>query len=132
MEARFPDAEPSGPAGHSTFEWILGGQFLLQRTEFSVPGPPEGAMIVGLDPEGKGFVQHYFDSRGIARIYQMRLTGGVWVLQRDTPDFTPLEFRQRFVGNFSDDGGSIAGRWERSRNGTDWDHDFELHYQRMT
>ena len=132
MEAKFPGAQPTGPSGLCTFEWMLGGQFLLQRTEFSAPGPPEGAMIVGPDLEGKNFTQHYFDSRGVARLYAMTFGEGTWTLQRDISDFSSLPFRQRFVGRFSDDGGSIDGRWELSHDGVQWERDFELIYERAT
>ena len=63
MEALFPGAEPTGPVGLSTFEWMLGGQFLVQRTEFSAPGPPGAVTIVGPDPDGPRFTQHYFLTR---------------------------------------------------------------------
>ncbi|MGD0380093.1 MAG: DUF1579 family protein [Acidimicrobiales bacterium] len=132
MEALFPGVEPTGPTGRTTFEWMLGGQFLLQRTEVSEPGAPEAVMIVGLDPEGAAFTQHYFDSRGVARLYSMNVEERIWTLQRDTPDFTSLPFRQRFVGHFSEDGGRIDGRWERSQDGASWEHDFELIYERIT
>lgn len=62
----------------------------------------------------------------------MTFEEGIWTLQRDTSDFTSLPFRQRFVGTFSDDGKSIDGRWERSHDGADWEHDFELIYKRIT
>ena len=78
------------------------------------------------------FTQHYFDSRGVTRLYSMTLEEGIWTLQRDTPDITPLEFRQRFVGAFRDEGASIEGRWERSDDGSTWEHDFELRYTRIT
>jgi hypothetical protein len=131
MEARFPGAEPTGPAGRSTFEWILGGQFLMQRTGFSVPGPPDGVSIVGADADGEGFTQHYFDSRGIARVYAMTFDGAVWKLQRDAPDFTELPFHQRYTGTFSDDTRMIDGQWERSDDGVTWDHDFALTYRKV-
>jgi hypothetical protein len=131
MEALFPGAEPTGPTGFSTFEWMLGRQFLLQRTEFSVPGPPPGVAIVGPDPDGTRFTQHYFDSRGVARLYSMTFDERVWTLQRDASDFTALLFRQRFVATFGDDGGSIDGSWERSHDGVTWEHDFELRYRRI-
>src|ERR1035441_3817601 len=130
MEATFPGAERTGPAGLSTFEWILEGEFLLQRTEFSVTGSPAGVMIVGSDPEGANFTQHYFDSRGVARLYSMTFEEGSWTLQRDTQDFTSLSFRQRFIGSFNDDETRIDGRWEISHDGANWEHDFELTYTR--
>jgi hypothetical protein len=130
MEARIPGVEPNGPFGLCTFEWALGGQFLLQRTEFSVPGPPEGVMIIGPDLEGENFTQHYFDSRGVARLYAMTIGEEAWTLQRDVSDFSPLLFRQRFIGRFSNDGAGIEGRWERSDDGAQWEHDFGLIYVR--
>jgi hypothetical protein len=43
VEARFPSGPPGGsPAAHSVFEWILGGRYLAQRTEISIPEVPDG------------------------------------------------------------------------------------------
>jgi hypothetical protein len=137
-EVRFPGGQPAspggggdGPAALSRFEWILGRQFLVQRTEMAVAGPPDGLMIVSADPETGAYTQHYYDSRGVARLYSMSLAGGVWTLTRESPDFTPLDFRQRFSGTFSDDGNTISGAWERSFNDSDWEHDFALTYRRV-
>ena len=41
----------------------------------------------------------------------MTFREGTWTLQRDTPDFTSLDFGQRFIGTFGDDGVRIDGRW---------------------
>jgi hypothetical protein len=137
MEARFPgdqpalsDAAGSGVVARSRFEWALGGQFLLQHTQISIPDVPDSLAIVGADPAAGGYTQHYYDSRGVARLYAMRFAGGVWTLTREAPDFTPLDFRQRFTGTFSDDGNVITGAWEKSADGADWAHDFVLIYRR--
>jgi hypothetical protein len=37
-------------------------------------------------------------SRGVVRIYAMTFDDGVWILRRESADFTPLAFAQRFVG----------------------------------
>jgi hypothetical protein len=37
----------------------------------------------------------------------------VSLLTRETPDFTPLLFAQRFIGTFSADDNTIDGRWEK-------------------
>ena len=47
------------------------------------------------------------------------------------PDFTPLDFSQRFTGTFSDDGKTIAGPWEISHDGKTWEHDFDLTYTKV-
>jgi hypothetical protein len=123
----------AGVTGRAVFEWVLGGQFLVERSEVpDVPEAPDGIAIVGVDRDGEAFTQHYFDSRGVARVYAMTFRDGVWTLLRDAPDFSPLDFRQRFTGRFSADGGTISGRWETSTDGSSWDHDFDLTYRKLT
>jgi hypothetical protein len=88
---------------------------------------PDGVAIIGADPEREGrFLQHYFDSRGVARIYKMSLGDGLWKLWRDSPDFSPLDFSQRYTGTFTDEDRTISGSWETCHDGTTWEHDFDL------
>ena len=135
VEARFPGqsappgAAGDGPVARSWFEWALGRQFLLQRTEVPAPEVPDGLMIVSADPETGAYTQHYYDSRGVVRLYAMSFADGVWTLTRESPDFTPLDFRQRFTGTFSADGNTISGAWETGHDGQ-WEHDFALTYRR--
>ena len=82
------------------------------------------------DLETGSYTQHYFDSRGVVRLYAMTFADGVWTLTRESPDFTPLEFRQRFTGRFGADGNTISGAWEKGRDGGEWEHDFTLTYRR--
>jgi hypothetical protein len=128
MEASFPDGY--GGSGRAVFEWALDRQFLVCRTE--VPGgPPDGLMIMGYDPGRMPYCQHYFDSRGVARVYAMNLSDGVWTLLRDSADFTPLDFAQRYTGTFAADGRRIEGRWESAQDGTTWELDFHLSYTKV-
>jgi hypothetical protein len=60
----------------------------------------------------------------------MSLADGVWTLTRESADFSPLAFRQRFTGTFSPDGNTISGAWEKCFNGAGWEHDFALTYRR--
>jgi uncharacterized protein DUF1579 len=115
----------------ATFEWTLGGAFLLQRSSFPIPGAPDGLSVIGPDDTGDGYTQHYFDSRGIARLYAMSFDGREWILERHTPDFSDLPFHQRWTGTFSDDD-TIRGRWEKGPDGGEWELDFELVYRRVT
>jgi hypothetical protein len=113
------------------FEWLPGEQFLVQRWEVPVPEAPDGIAIIGPDPEREGgYLQHYFDSRGIARVYKMSLEDGVWKLWRDEPDFSPLDFAQRFEGTFGEDGRTISGTWQINHDGKTWEKDFDLTYVR--
>ena len=117
-------------AARMSFEWTLGGAFLLQRSSVPVPEAPDGLSVIGPD-DGDAYTQHYFDSRGIARVYAMNFDGRDWTLERHTPDFTPLPFHQRWVGTLSAEGDTIEGRWEASPDGRDWELDFELVYRRV-
>ena len=118
------------PAGLVTFEWALGGQFLVQRSEVPHPDAPDGLELIAPNRGGDGYTKHYFDSRGVVRIYQMTLEGPTWTVRRERPDFTPLDFHQRYIGTFSDDGATISGAWESSSDGRRWRRDFELSYER--
>jgi hypothetical protein len=118
-------------AARTSFEWTLGGAFVLERSSVPVPEAPDGLTVIGPDAAGGGYVQHYFDSRGVARLYEMTFGGGRWTLERHTADFTPLSFHQRWLGTFSDDGDTIHGRWETSPDGRAWELDFELTYRRV-
>jgi hypothetical protein len=123
VDASFPGSAP----GRAAFEWALDKRFLLQFSEAPRPAPDSMA-IVSVDPGTGAYTQHYFDSRGVVRVYAMTLSRGVWTLLRDLPDFSPLDFRQRFKGRFSSDGTTIRGTWETSENGAGWERDFDLTY----
>jgi hypothetical protein len=125
--AVFKDVPPADIGAHASFEWLPGGRFLIQRWEVPVPEAPDGIAIIGADPEREGhYLQHYFDTRGVARVYRMSFMNGVWKLWRDRPDFSPLDFSQRYTGIFSDDGKTITGAWEICQDGKTWAHDFDL------
>ena len=132
IEARFPGDQPTaeeGARGRSRFGWDLGRQYLVQRTEVPVPEAPDSLTIVSANPETGAYTQHYYDSRGTTRLYAMTLDDRVWTLTRESPDFSPLDFAQRFTGTFSADATTISGAWE-TRLDRDWRHDFALIYRR--
>jgi len=117
-------------AGRTVFEWMLGGSFLRQRNEIPQPEFPDSVLIIAADPGGETYTQHYFDSRGVARIYKMTFGEGKWTLLRDAQDFTPLDFPQRFTGTFQDDS-TINGAWELSQDGVTWKRDFSLSFKKI-
>jgi hypothetical protein len=121
---------PGSPPGRSVFEWALAGQYLMQRTEAPDPAP-DSIAIVAIDPKTANYTQHYFDSRGVVRLYAMTFSRRVWTLTRTSPDFSPLDFSQRFTGKFSADGNTISGTWEILHDGKKWERDFDLTYTRV-
>jgi hypothetical protein len=112
--------------GRTTFEWLAGRFFLVQRFTVENPAAPSGLAIIAADAERETFAQHYYDSRGVARVYQMSLDGGVWKLWREAPGFW-----QRYTGVISGDGRTIQGSWAGSADGREWKHDFGLTYSRV-
>ncbi|MEU9118213.1 hypothetical protein AB0D04_42525 [Streptomyces sp. NPDC048483] len=50
---------------------------------------------------------------------------------RESPHFTPLDFRQRFTGTFSEDANTITGAWEVRFDEGEWEHDLTLTYRRV-
>ena len=123
---------PDEVRARAVFEWALDGRFLVQRVEISIPEAPNSIALMGVDPGGDAFTQHYYDSRGVIRLYAMTFEDGVWTLRRDSPDFSELSFFQRYTGTFSVDGDTIDGRWELSHDeGATWEHDFDLVYRRV-
>jgi hypothetical protein len=114
------------PAAETSFARLAGKQFLVQQWHVDHPDAPDGIAIIGYDAERATFLQHYFDSRGVARVYEMTFADGVWGLLRIVPGFS-----QRFTGTFSEDDATITGRWEQSDDGTQWEPDFDLTYTRV-
>jgi Protein of unknown function (DUF1579) len=132
LEPKFSFPVPDDATGRVVFEWMSGGRFLVERWEVSIPEAPDGIAIIGPDESGEGYLQHYFDSRGVARVYRMGFVGGLWTLSRTEPDFSPLDFSQRYEGRVSDDGTTIEGAWEICEDGENWKKDFDLTYRRIS
>jgi hypothetical protein len=120
------------------FEWLEGGAFLVQHADAEPPAPtarPEWVAnspfplvtIIGRDDPSGSFCYVYADARGVHRVYQMSLSDGVWkIWGRAGP-----EFFQQFTATFSGDGDTLTGCWERSRDGTHWELDFDVNYKRV-
>jgi hypothetical protein len=113
-------------AGRTSFAWLERGGYLIQRASAEDPAFPVGIMVIGPDAGGERIVQHYFDSRGVARVYDVSLEDGVLRLWRDGEDFA-----QRYSGRLDAEAGTITGAWERCDDGESWQHDFDLNYAKL-
>jgi hypothetical protein len=112
--------------GTSTFEWLDGRRFVIWRTHYDHPEIPDGITIIGVT-DGQ-LSMHYFDQRGVYRVYAASLDQTDWRYWRDAP---APDFSQRFTGTFSDDGDTITGRGQLSKDGSTWEDDLALNYQRV-
>jgi hypothetical protein len=126
LEILFP-ADPATPVrGSVSFEWLEGGAFLVMRSGIDWSGPSGSVAVIGRDDMAETYSMLYFDARGVSRVYEMSFGDSVWKQWRSAP-----EFSQRFTGTLSNDGSTIAARWEKSIDGSRWDHDFDLIYTRV-
>src|SRR5262249_22123217 len=73
-------AVPGVPPGRMVFERALDGQIVVQHSEIDHPTFPDSLCIITAsslhhlciitaDATGDGYVQHYFDTRGVVRVY---------------------------------------------------------------
>ncbi|HEY2521787.1 MAG TPA: pyridoxamine 5'-phosphate oxidase family protein [Streptosporangiaceae bacterium] len=111
--------------GQATFEWLPGRRFVVQRSHYDHPDIPDATAIIGVT--GEHLRMHYFDNRGVYRVYEVSLEPGQWRFWRDDPGFG-----QRFTGVFSADGGTITGQGEMCRDGSTWEPDLALTYRRTS
>ena len=94
------------------------------------PDFPDSISVIGATRPGEGLAIHYFDTRGVHRVYEMDLREAVWTLSRDATD--PKDFAQRFVGSFSADRRTIKGERQRSEPGeTRLKHDLDVTYTKL-
>lgn len=99
---------------------------------------PNTLSIIGGAPEGEPQTMHYFDSRGVKRLYLTSIEGPTWMIWRaPREDWNGADgpgFNQRFIGEISVDGSTIEGRWERGIGDADddWELDFSITYRRKS
>jgi hypothetical protein len=111
--------------GHATFEWLDGRQFLILRWHYDHPEIPDAIAVIGVTDQQLSM--HYFDHRGVYRLYAVSLEEDQWRFWRDAPGFS-----QRFTGILSDDGNTITGQGQLSRDGSSWEDDLAITYRRST
>lgn len=126
LEARPPGGEPWPGVARAIIEWHDSGAHLVQRSTIELPEAPDGVSIMGCDAANGTYYQLYSDERGVCRVYEMSIDAREWKLWR-----TGEPFPQRFTATISDDGQTIAGRWEKADDGTNFTVDFDLTYRRI-
>jgi hypothetical protein len=111
--------------GHTSFEWLENGAFVLMRSELDDPRFPRTVAIIASDDgQAECYMLHY-DERGVSRKYDVSLHDNVWKWWRNAPGFF-----QRYEGIISDDGNTIVCQGELSRDGSSWEKDLDVTYTR--
>jgi hypothetical protein len=110
--------------GEMSFEWLGGCRLLIQHSHYEHPEIPDAIAIFGVIDEELSM--HYFDSRGVHRIFTVSMTDRTLGYARNAPGFS-----QRFTLAISDDGDTIVGQGELSRDGSSWQDDLAITYRRL-
>lgn len=123
--------------GTVTAEWLEGGRFLVHRSRTDHPDFPDAISILGFTDhdrvDGPGapapatgrLTMHYFDSRGVFRVYDLTIDDHAWRWERLAPGFS-----QRFTGLFSDGGDTITGTFQVCEDDAHWQDDLQITYRR--
>ena len=112
--------------GRATIEWHESRAHLVQHGTLDHPQAPDNVSVMGCDAANGTYFYLYSDERGVCRVYEMSIGDGEWKLWRQGKPFA-----QRFTGTFSDDGNTIAGRWDIAEGGADFTIDFDAVFSRV-
>jgi len=133
-EGEFPTEPPMKMSAEAKIERM--GVFIVFSSVGEPAELPDSISIIGGAPEGEPQPMHYFDSRGVKRLFMMSLEGSTWKIWRapgeDWNGPHGPGFNQRFIGEISADGRTIQARWERGtgEGGDNWEIDFPMTYVR--
>ena len=122
-EATHPMVDVVVP-GSTTFEWLDGARFLVQRSRNEHELFPDALGVIGVPEAGDRLVAEYFDSRGVRRTYGVSLDDGVLRFWRDSPGFD-----QRFSAVLRTD--AFVGLWQLAETPGDWQDDLRVTYRRV-
>ena len=112
--------------GHASFEWLENGAFLIMRSELDNRDFPDGLAIFGADDAAKTYFILYFDERGVSRKYDVIHAGNQFTWSRDDAKLSQL-----MTFTIDDDGRTMTGKGEMSRDGHAWEDDLASHYERV-
>jgi hypothetical protein len=138
-EATHPSLPGVVVRGTADIEWMEGERFLIQRARNEHPDFPDSISIIGFTEQdrvdetgsvepvaaGSPLSMHYFDSRGVFRIYRASADAETLRLWRDAPGFS-----QRFTGTIADGGDTIMGTWQLRTDDVNWEDDLRITYRR--
>ncbi len=108
--------------GEHRYDWVLDGAFLQLRCAYERPDFPDALAL--LSPRR----YHYFDVRGIVRIFDLTLEDGGW----STVNVTDDGLSQRVTARFTDDDVIDVAGQRSTDSGTTWEPDFTMTLTRAT
>lgn len=113
--------------GRTSFEWAEGGAFVIMRSEMDEKEIPAGIAVFASDGLTEEYYMLYFDERGVSRKYDASMRGNVLKWWRNAPDMS-----QRYSVTINEDGKTLVGKGEMSKDGKHWQGDLDLTYTGRT
>lgn len=120
-EATHPMLPGESITGTSEVEWMEGERFLIYRTHTDHPQIPDSLSVLGETQ------MHYFDTRGVHRLFDLTVTSDGWSITRGQG---AEEFAQRMMFTFDDAGRTMDCRTQLCRDGATWVDDLMATYRR--
>lgn len=103
-----------------TFEWLDGGHFLVHRLEGKFGRRPSACVeILGKDGSGL-FAQTYYND-GNTNLWRVSEADRRLQLQGTWSKGSGEPFHVRYTASFEEEGNTMVGKWEQSRDGDRWD-----------
>ena len=127
MEMTHPLLPDTVVHGRTTFEWLEGGRFVIQRAVCEHPDFPDSISVIGVMEGDSGLSQQYFDSRGVHRVIAIGFDGTELTQERDAPGFS-----QRGSARLSDDGSTVTGLYQLNENDQGWRDDLAFIWRRAS
>jgi hypothetical protein len=137
-EATHPDMPGVVVHGSAVVEWLEGHRFLMHRAWTDHPDFPDALVVIGhmdedrvddatkkISGQESPLRLHYFDSRGVFRVFETSIDDTSWKFSRIVKGFS-----QRFTGTFADEGHTIVGQTQLRRDDVHWKDDLAITYRR--
>jgi hypothetical protein len=126
-EATHPAVPGTIVSGTADVQWLEGERFLIFRSRNDHPDFPDSISIIG---DTDGLKWHYFDSRGVHRIYGFGVTEDGWEISRDAAGRDASAFSQRLTVTFEAGDDTMQGRSTISYDDETWQDDLQITYRR--
>ena len=107
-------------SGRQHYQRVLDGAYVRLDWTYDHPDFPD-ALAVLSETE-----MHYFDVRGVTRVFELRFADDGWSMLKLDPSFAQ-RFTARYVG---DDAMESEGEYSED-GGVTWHHDFTMGYARV-